>query len=123
LVLPSCTAVPAPVLTAGLNAATNDSSLFSGSTQGTYALPVDMVRTACVRAGEDLQYDVRQHATTNSSVTYFFLPRRGDPLKVTIVQHTPVVTTVRVRVGLLGDQNIARFLLAEIDKRIQIPPP
>ncbi len=118
MVLCACAAVPAPVLNAGVNAATSEGSLFSSSMQSTYAVPLEVLRTATVQAGESLEYTVKRHAESESSCTYYFVPRRGDSIRIIIVQHTPVVATIRIRVGLLGDQSLSRFVLTEIEKRL-----
>lgn len=117
--LGACAAVPAPVLNAGVNAATSEGSLFSSSVQSTYAVPLGVLRDAAIHAGESLEYTVKKHSESESSCTYYFVPRRGDSIRIIIVQHTPVVATIRIRVGLLGDQSLSRFVLAEIEKRLR----
>lgn len=119
----ACAAVPAPVLNAGVNAATSEGSLFSSSVQSTYAVPLEVLRAAAIDAGESLEYAVKKHSESGSSCTYYFVPRRGDSIRIVIVQHTPVVATIRIRVGLLGDQSLSRFVLAEIEKRLRASAP
>lgn len=118
-----CTAVPAPVLNAGVNMAASEGAFYAGSMQATYAFPMEALVAATVDAGETLEYTVKRHSSSASSETYYLVPRRGDAIRVIVVRHTPIVTTIRVRVGLLGDLSLSRFVLGEIEKRLPRPTP
>lgn len=102
---------------AGVNAAANSGGSFiSGSMENTFVLPLDAVAATVEKVGADLQYGVRLHSSSRTSRTYYFRPQHGDALRVRLTQHTPTVTTISIRVGLLGDQNLSRFLLGEVER-------
>ncbi|MFO0830769.1 MAG: DUF3568 family protein [Phycisphaerales bacterium] len=124
LALGSCTAIPAPMLaSAGMNAAASSGGSFiSGSMENTFVLPLATVAGTVEYVGADLRYKVRLHSVSRTTRTYFFVPENGDALRVRLTQHTPVVTTISIRVGLLGDQNLSRFLLSEIERQLPDRP-
>ncbi len=122
--LSACAAVPGPMLAnAGVNMATNSGGSFiSGSMENTFVLPLDPVQAAVRETAEDLRYQFIVHSTSRTSRTFYLRPERGESFRVRIIQHTPTVTTISVRVGLLGDQNLSRFLMAEIERRLPERP-
>ncbi len=122
--LSGCAAVPMPILAnAGVNMAQTGTAAFvSGSMQTACKLPLEIVRQACLDAGESLQFKIRLHSSSPTDCTYFLTPVRGDAIRIRIIQHTPTLTSISIRVGLLGDQNLSRFLLAEIERKLPQQP-
>ena len=112
-------AAPVPILNAGVNVAqSGTAAFFGGELEFALAHPIDDVNAAVLATGNDLGYTVKQRNSSFSVRSVTLKPVTGNFVFVTLYSNTAVVTQVRIRVGLTGNEAVSRLILREIEGRL-----
>lgn len=113
-------APPMLLASAGFQALSSGTAVYvNGELEVAYRVPFDQVWEATQAAVADMQFkivDARIRTETKALLFAEELSRRSTTIAVTI--HTPTVTKVTIRVGMVGDQSISRLIMDRIEARM-----
>ncbi|QOJ00304.1 MAG: DUF3568 family protein [Phycisphaeraceae bacterium] len=110
-----CVADPVTI-SAGLSAAQQGTAaFFKGELQAAFRVPMDRVEWAVRAALEELDFPVENTSPSEEGwVEINAREESGRLVTVTLRRHSRVVTSIRVRVGLFGDQALSRLVLNKV---------
>jgi hypothetical protein len=119
--LPSC-APPLMIANAGMSLAEAGTSAFiEGELRSARKCTIDIAAAAYEQAVLRLGFTINRTLRENDYVYISADQLRGEDIEIRLVQNTPVVTTIRIRVGVLGDQAIARLIMEEAQLLLNSP--
>ena len=125
-----CVAVPpAILLSAGLSAAPSGVAAYQrGEMTVTLMLPQERVFDATLAAMQDLRLEVGRVRVGENSAFILARDARGVEVKVKFQRYTEVVTSMRIRVGTLGNRTFSTLLLERMREhagltQAGLPPP
>lgn len=117
-------APPVLMASAGLNAVEEGTAAFIRSEMRTARnVPIDMAWQATIDALEELGYAVKNSGMRERYA--FVIARDAGDTPVTVRLHapTPVLTKIKVRIGVFGDGAISQVIMDRILARLPTTPP
>lgn len=120
--VPGCTA-PVIVASAGLAAAqTGTNAYINGELEAAHIASMEQMYGVVNDVLESLQFKITLRNMGKNTAYVFAEESAGRSIKVFLERKSPLVTKSNIRVGLFGDQSIARLLMAEIHARSPAKP-
>ncbi len=115
-----CAAPPAMMVTAGASAAqTGISSFVNRELVAVVAHPLPEVYAAALVAGQDLGFTVLDAQLGEARGLVTLVESDGTRTSVRLIRQTEKVSTIKVRVGTLGDRLLSALILRRIQLRLQ----
>ena len=115
-----CAAPPAMMVTAGVSAAqTGVAAFVNRELVAVVAHPLNEVYAASLVAVQELGFAVRETNLSQRAGLISISESDGTRTSIRLVRETDVVTTVRVRVGTLGDRLLSAVILRRVQKRLE----
>jgi len=119
LPLASCLG-PEVVFTAGFSAAQAGVSEFSkGRLRTAWNAPIDVMLNAVRDALDTLGFEAEVLSTTGDEWHVSTEQLDGTDIEIYLTTITPRVTLISIRVGLLGDQPLAKLIADRIDAQVK----
>ena len=114
-----CAAPPAIMLTAGVSAAqTGVSAFVNRELLGVIAHPLPEVYAAALVAVQDLGFTVRDCKLSERSGLITIVESDRTRTSIRLTRETSVVTSMRVRVGTMGDRLLSALILRRVQSRL-----
>ncbi len=102
---------------AGLSLAEAGTSAFiEGELRSGVKRPLADVRAAIIEALAALDFPVDYTNDQDGYACVIAKQNSGDDISIRLRRRSSVVTTIQIRVGMLGDQAIARLIMEEADR-------
>lgn len=121
--LPAGCAAPIVFVSAGLAAAqTGTTAYINGELEGAQIAPLDDMYRVTITTLEELEFKVTMHKLSKNGAYVFAEESTGRSIKVFLERKSPQVTKSNIRIGLFGDQIIARLIMSEINARTPAKP-
>jgi hypothetical protein len=121
LALPAC-APPLMIANAGMSLAEAGTSAFiEGELRSARKCTIELAAAAYEQAVIRLGFMINRTLREKDYVYISADQLRGEDIEIRLVQNTPIVTSIRIRVGVLGDQAIARLIMEEAQLLLNSP--
>jgi hypothetical protein len=122
-----CFAPPIVIASAGLSAfQTGTTAFIRGELEYADAVPLEIMYEAVGKAVDDLQFTRVSERMRPNFASIVVQETGGRAVKIVLERKTPLVTKVKIRVGVFGDQAVARLVQQAAEKQIPAdltPPP
>lgn len=121
LLMPAC-APPLMIANAGMSLAEAGTSAFiEGELRAARKCTIEIAATAYEQALIRLGFTINRTMKEKDYVYISADQIRGEDIEVRLVQNTAMVTSIRIRVGVLGDQAISRLIMEEAQLLLNSP--
>lgn len=116
--------VPEPYISAGLTVAqVGTAAFYQGEMQAALRTPMTAAHQAALDSLAAWQLEIDNNIVTDTGGTITARELGGSLIEINVRRVSPVVSSLRIKVGLLGNQPVSRLLLDEISSRLAPPPP
>lgn len=120
--LAGCAPVPEPFISAGITVAQAGTAAFlGGEMQASLRHSIRDVHVACREALASLQLPIEYDELSEKEGTITARELGGRLIELRIRPVSPVVTSLRIKVGTFGDQPLSRLMLDDITNRLGAP--
>jgi hypothetical protein len=117
--LPVSCAAPVVVATGGLSVLQAGTAAFiNGELEAAIPKPLPVVYDAADQAIRQLQFTISAAKLGEVNGYIYATQVQGRRIEITCEEKTPVVTKVSIRVGVFGDQPLARLILATLQSKL-----
>jgi hypothetical protein len=117
-----CAAPPVIIASAGLTAFQEGSTAFiRGELESADAIPLSILYQAALDSMTDLQFRMVSSNLTPRTGRIQALETGGRSVRIDLEKKSPLVTKLNIRVGVFGDQAVARLIQQSIAKRLPDP--
>lgn len=113
---------PEVVVTASVAAAEAGSSSFiRGELVQSHKAPLEQIAEAGRRAIRSLELRAGTDRAGDSSIFLMAHERGGREIAIRFEEVSPVVTRVKIRIGIWGEQSLSRLVMTEIESQLEAP--
>lgn len=98
------------------------SAFIEGELRSARKHPLELVASTYRQALERLDFPVIKTLVEPDYIYLAASQKNGDEIQVRMTRNSSTVTSIRIRVGLLGDQAIARLVMEEAQLILQAVP-
>lgn len=117
----STAVIAAAGVTAGFGLAQGQAEAFiNGELKAARMVSLESAEEATLATFEELQVSVKVHRRGATDRYIMAKAPDGPEFRVTISAKSPVVTKFEIRIGMMGDQAVARLAMARIDVKLGI---